>query len=824
MSDLFSGHRNLPAREYSGLLPQVSSGGGHYPPSADGATEASTRAIHPLNLLLWTFRRHVWLILGVTALTVGVAAFLVSRQKPLYMAKAAVQIKDVRRAMVGRFGGDAAAAQMGVTDPLASQIQVLRSRNVAAVVVDSTGFRLRPESSDFSPAQLTGVRVDSAAVADTLRLSFLPSAVRVRTRGGEVIGGYGMPVSVGGVHFAVPSKPAAESAVLTVASREDAINEVLGGIDPRPRPTTDFVDIRYTSDDPHRAQFVANAVAEAFQQVSLKMAAQESRRRRRFLEEQLGQTKADLARAQDALTGFRSREGVYTSSREKASAEQAGGMELDMRRAQMQADRQMYQQLLSGLGSRRGGGRALRALVSSPGIAANPVVSQRYAQLIAYQTSRDTLIAAGSAPSHPDVQRLNTLIVSAEGELVDAVRSHVASLDAQIGALGGLQNRSSAQIQVLPQTEAQEIKLTQQVETINKLADQLAEEYQKARIEEAVEAGQVEIVDRAVVPGAPIGMGSGVKLGVALVLGLLFGLGSAILAEGMNTAITRREELETVLAVPGLAVIPRIASSSRPSRGRLLAAGSNGRSLASKKKDVEGLVTVTDFHSTGAEAYRTLRTNLIFSQSGEPLKTLVVTSSSPAEGKSTTAANLAAAYAQQGIQVLLVDADMRRARLHDILQVPREPGLTNLLLGHKTADETIRRTSVDGLSFLAAGTFPPNPSELLGGQRMREMISNLSGMFDLVLFDTPPLLAAADAAILATRVDGVVMVVRAGQTQRGAAQQALQQLATVGARVIGAVLNDPDAKVPRYAGYYAYDYYGEESVREEENTSAGIHG
>jgi capsular exopolysaccharide synthesis family protein len=167
---------------------------------------------------------------------------------------------------------------------------------------------------------------------------------------------------------------------------------------------------------------------------------------------------------------------------------------------------------------------------------------------------------------------------------------------------------------------------------------------------------------------------------------------------------------------------------------------------------------------------------------------------------------MAVSFAQQGMRVLIVDCDLRRSRLHKMFSIPREPGLTEFVLGQLDQDAVIRETGVTGLYVLPSGQLPPNPSELLGGQKMRVGLAKLSEAFDLVVLDTPPLLAASDAAILATLADGVVMVVRAGVTEIEAGQQAIQQLASVGARVVGAVLNDPDSKVRKYGGYYKYEY------------------
>jgi capsular exopolysaccharide synthesis family protein len=313
---------------------------------------------------------------------------------------------------------------------------------------------------------------------------------------------------------------------------------------------------------------------------------------------------------------------------------------------------------------------------------------------------------------------------------------------------------------------------------------QLRQELQRARIAEAVEAGQVEIVHAAPLPSAPLGTGMPMKLALGVVMGLALGAVGALLKDNLGTSFRRLDEMEKLLGVPGLALVPPIAARGRPRRG---GAGADG--------GLEGsLATVSAPRSPSAEAYRTLRTHLIFSPAVPPVKTLAVTSPSASEGKTTTAANLAVAYARQGLRVAVVDCNLRKPRLHRVFGMAGEPGLAQLLLGHVPLGEALRETAVEGLSILPAGAPSPNPSELLGGERMREMLELLSGRFDRVILDTPALLASADAAILGTLADGVLVVARAGHTDRGAAQRAVQRLSRFGANVVGAVLNDPDSK------------------------------
>lgn len=211
--------------------------------------------------------------------------------------------------------------------------------------------------------------------------------------------------------------------------------------------------------------------------------------------------------------------------------------------------------------------------------------------------------------------------------------------------------------------------------------------------------------------------------------------------------------------------------------------------------------------AVGAEAYRMLRTNLLYSQSRDGLSTVLVTSAAPGEGKTTTAANLAIAFAQQGQRVLLIDCDLRRPRMHQVFNVDNTPGLNEVLTGKVSLRAAIQPTQVTNLSIVTAGSFADAPAELLSGERMRQLVGFASGAYDLVLLDTPPVLAAAESMALATLVDGVVLVVRAGQTDRQEARQAVRQLTDVGADLLGAVLNDPDSTAAQY-GYRYYRYYG----------------
>jgi capsular exopolysaccharide synthesis family protein len=214
------------------------------------------------------------------------------------------------------------------------------------------------------------------------------------------------------------------------------------------------------------------------------------------------------------------------------------------------------------------------------------------------------------------------------------------------------------------------------------------------------------------------------------------------------------------------------------------------------------LITISDPRSPISEAYRTLRTNLDFASLDQALKTIVVTSAEVGEGKSTTLANLAVVSAQAGRKVILVDADLRRPTLHQLFELSNEVGLTTMALDEATlASPPIQETGIEGLSVLTSGPLPPNPAELLGSRRMTEVVAALAEWADQVFFDTPPVVAVTDAAVLATKVHGVLLVVSAGKTRREHARAAVQRLEQINARLVGTVLTNVQVG-GGFAGYY----------------------
>jgi capsular exopolysaccharide synthesis family protein len=771
-----------------------------------GPVQESDAAGGSLDLreLLGTMRRH-WLLVAGVALAVAAALARPALTEPdSYRSEATVRLGDVRATLTDGIGDPSIdRLGMGRRDPLLSQMEVLRSRSLLGRVVDAQGLRLNVDGAgDDGQRLLVPGPVPGDAPSDTFSLRFDATGFTARHGRQAVRAPYGQQVTLEGSRFGFEANPGVNEARLLVTRREDAVTRLQGALKARPRNETDLFDVSYEAAGPRRAQRILAAAVDEFQSHNARQAQQQSRRRRVFLEGQLAETDAVLAQAREALTAFRRDRRIF-SSRDEFSSQQQGVDAIQLRRDEMEAERQISRSLLAAV-ERGGGGGALRALVAAPAVASNGVVVDLYGQLVRYETQRDSLTTGPfrAAPGSPEVQRLDQLITGTQGRIADAVRSQLASLDARIASLDGTLGRRETRIQSLPDVEAEEMRLVQQVSTTQGVADALLTELQKARIAEAVEVGQVEVVDPAILPAGPIPQHRGARVVFGLLLGLAVGGAAALLRERLNTTITGREQLESLLGVSTLAVIPQINTDTDRPRRRLPGRRRGGGELQpGRLAALEG--------SSGAESYRTLRTNLLFSGTRR-LRTLVLTSSNPAEGKTTTSSNLAATFAQQGKRVALLDCDLRRPRQHEVFGLPREPGLTQLLLGYAAAAEVQSPTGVENLFLIATGTLPPNPSELLGSDRMEEVLDDLRASFDIVIIDTPPVLVAPDASVLAARVDGVILVVRAGVTERDAAAAAVQQLRTVDANLVGAVLNDPDAKLPSYSGYYSrgYSYKG----------------
>src|SRR5881296_645458 len=740
----------------------------------DREPEVSVRTVR-LEELFAILRRHARLVVGVVAATVVAAGVVAYVTGPAYRAVAVIRMSDPRRALTGGVVLDPARADERFSDPLLSQAELLTSRAVAGAVVDSMPALRMVTTRDLPLSLLGEVAVPAAAGPVSLQITFGRDSVVVRGTSGRWSAPYGSAVDSHGIRFAVLHRPDASTARLKVLSREAAITRLLARLRVKPRLNTDIVDVTYSAPDPSVAQHVLNQVVDIFKSASAEDAQQQSTRRREFLESQLKVNDSLLADARQAVTAFRQRAGTY-GSREALAREQAGLAGVELQRQQLEAERRTDESLLAALRDRDSSvsRKALQTALATPGVAASPSVTQLSTQLYQYERARDSLASRSS--SHPDLPRLNQLIGSTEADLLHAVQggiqSAIASLEGRITAMNDLRARQ----QHLSTTEPEEARLTERVDNAQKIADELRVEFQKAGIAEAITVGQVEIVDHAALPAKPAGIGLPEQIALGLLVGLMLGSAGAFLAERLGSTIAQRVQVERL----GMSVFGVITHWDRDAR----------------EKGVKNPDAVV-------EAFRGLRLTLV-NEYGAPGPIVVtVTSPGSGDGKSFVSSNLALAFAYAKQRTLLVDADHRRGALHRVLNLRRQPGLTDFLIGDVARAPVLQTTSHPCLDFIASGTRRRDAPELLGSAAMADLVTSLRSTFDVIVLDTAPLGAGVDALALAKLAGNLLMVLRLGRTDRELAEAKLEILRRLPIRLLGAVLND----VRDESEYRAYAYY-----------------
>jgi tyrosine-protein kinase Etk/Wzc len=413
------------------------------------------------------------------------------------------------------------------------------------------------------------------------------------------------------------------------------------------------------------------------------------------------------------------------------------------------------------------------------------------------------------------------------GELLELyTQNHpdIINIDEQI-------KKASEELKIMPKQELEYSRLTRDVEINSKLYRELKDKLEAARIAEAEKVEDVALVEPAMPAGEPISPNKPLNYLLGVIMGLMLGLGGAFIFEQLDTSIGTIEDVENYLKIPVLGVIPYLKTANEKRMGFLqeLWFRKFGKKNNKSVHSIDRLVVNFSNSSPVFESYRILRTNIQTEVFKEKIKgkVLLFSSSGPEEGKSLTTANLAITMAQGGLRTLLIDADLRRPTIHKIFGLKdREPGLsdilrgtvsrkesirtlTDVIMGSLGVDITIKTPGLDNLNIITSGSNVNSSAELLYSDEMKALLEQLRAEFDLVLIDSPPVLAVADATIIAPHTDGVVLVYRVGQTARSILSRTKTQLVESGMQVRGVILNNISADIEmRYGYYYHYKYYG----------------
>jgi len=408
-------------------------------------------------------------------------------------------------------------------------------------------------------------------------------------------------------------------------------------------------------------------------------------------------------------------------------------------------------------------------------------------------------------PSYPKVAQLNTQLKEIDTQILAETRKLAAKIRGQYMAALQRENmlrdaleKQKQEANKLNESAIQYSILKRDLESYRQLYEGLMVKMKEAGVSAGLKSNNFRIVDYARAPMVPVEPNIPRNLAFAFVLGLTSGVGLAFLLEGLDNTVRTTEQAQMISGLPPLGMIPM--------GSRTALEGQNPKRLviATSKEAVE-LVTQVRPQSQMAESYRALRTSLLLSNLGAPPKVILVTSALPQEGKTTTSINCAVVLAQRGIRVLLIDADLRRPSIHKTLGMGPRSGLSNVLTGSATLQQTITRSPIlPNLSVLPAGTPPPNPAELLASSNMRDVLEELRGQYDHIVVDTPPTLSVTDAVVLSPRADAIVLVIRSGQTTKQALRRSRDILMQVNAKVSGVLLNAVDLRSPDYHYYYEY--------------------
>lgn len=580
---------------------------------------------------------------------------------------------------------------------------------------------------------------------------------------------------------------------------------------------TNIIRITATSDQPEMAEKTANSVANAYRQENIMTRNRLVMESRRFVEEQLAGLEKQLNNAEEALRVFREREGqVFLTDEARAALETFTKLEEQLNeviRKRAEGERQIavLNQTEAVLGNQTG------RIFTEEQSALLTILNQRLLDLI---QERNTLEINYTA-DHPQVREQQQKIDNVRAEMVLELRAKLKTLQGREGTLLDQRDRYRGRYLQFPRAAIQMSRLEREVKVNADLLATLKAKHQELQIKSAEQIEEVTIVAPAIVPDVPMNAPAReMNLMVGALMGVFLGIVLAFARESFDTSIGTIEGVEEFLKVPVLGVIPQFDVKEMEEAAR---AALPTHTSASTIENFSKLICLIDPKSPLSESLRSLRTNIQFASMDRKIKSILFTSAGLGEGKSTCVTNLAITLAQEGQRVLLVDADLRRPIVHQRLGLERIPGLADalvgstswrshvrsaadLMLGPMGADRVMSTPGLDNLHILTSGSAVANPNEFLNMTKIKTLVNEMNEEYDLILFDTPPILPVTDAVAFSSRVDGTIVVYQVGRIGRNALKRAKFLLDHAQANVMGIVLTNVKSEVASDSGVYRYEY------------------
>ncbi|HET6977606.1 MAG TPA: polysaccharide biosynthesis tyrosine autokinase [Pyrinomonadaceae bacterium] len=766
-------------------------------------------AVNEVHLLdYWrAIRKRLWLVLGIVALITMLALVYVARKPDFYEAQARVQV-DLED--TGSLVNSSRPLYGPADDPIYfnTQLQILVSPGLLRRVVRTLDLEHNPDFFKGNAAQ---------------RQSTWQTLLRMIGLGSK-------PQDTG---VKPPDQLPLTNTVAQATAREDLneakrlapyVNLILAGLKVEPvketrgyYKETRLIDIKFTHFDPLVASKIVNAIAETYVFANLEKRTEANSTTGDFLQKRIAELQQQIRTAEERLVNYaKNNQIISLDPNQNTVVERLAGLNRQLLEAEN--DRKTAEAAYNAARSPE----AASALADD-GAKQNNEIEAKLVEL----RQKRALLLVDATEEAPEVKEVNEQITELEKQFKDLRSRKSATLLTNLNTryqqtLEREQSLRKAfeqqRAQTLSQNEAAiNYRIIQQeIETNKSLLNGLLQGAKENDVVLAGKPNNISVVDYALTPDSPVGPNRARTVIAAFFLSIGLGLGLALFFEYLDDTVHSTEEVERVLHLPALAVIPSVGSAAR----RRVLPGSSG-STALQKQNGNGhgsseLLMNVDSRSPLAEAYRHLRTSVLLSTAGRAPKSLLVTSSLPGEGKTTTAVNTAISLAQTGASVVIIDADMRRPRLQSIFDLRGLEGLSSILSSEVSEDEMLTMVHHDeesGLSVLTSGPIPPNPAELLGSDQMRRLISVLQANYTHVVVDSPPVSSFTDGVLISSMVDGVLLVVHGGKSSRHIVKRSKQLLSDVGAKIFGVVLNNVNLQSHDY--YYYQSYYGQKYYQKE---------
>jgi capsular exopolysaccharide synthesis family protein len=709
--------------------------------------DLSPREPHLYDYLL-ILRKHQWLILSFLVAVVTIVSIATFRMQPVYTTTARIEIDRENTSVLPFQGADSYDLMMDMDNYIETQSRILTSETLALHTIRNSGL--------IPHAEMQGAPAESEAIT---------------------------------------------SGSLANHKRPPELGAFLASLSVKRVPQSRLLDVSFESTDPQRGAEILNAHIANFMEENFRSRYDTTAKATLWLTDQLSELKVKVQNSEDARLAYERQHQIWElDDRQNITTQRLNDLNKEVTEAQSERMRKeaLYEFAKAG------------NIDVVPQLRENSTLREllkRHSDI--YTHYLDALNQYG--PNFPKVQREQAQLKEIENLMDDEKRNILEALGNDYnaarqreGLLNEALNEQKTEVNLMAQSMVEYNILKRDAEANKTMYIGLLTKLKEANISAGLKSSNIRVVDPAMVPSYPSRPAKARNIGLSFLVGLVGGVGLALLREYLDNTVKTPDDIENLVRLPALAVVPAFTSENGTGRrGRF----TTGSSLNGQEKRIE-LVAQHLPKSQMSEAFRALRTSILLSQADHPPQVILVTSALPREGKTTAAANLAVTLAQLGDRTLLIDADLRKPGVGRLLNMTdgKYAGLSSYLAGVSSLElVAVPHPVIPNLVAIPTGPLPPNPADLLSSHKLTDALRELRGQYKFIVIDSPPIMAATDAVILSVQADGVLLVVRSGETPKEAFTRARDLLTSVKCHLLGVVLNAVDSSAPDY--YYSYRYY-----------------